>query len=207
MGLETGSFIEDLVSTNPLGTDAKSVGDNHIRLVKSILKSQFPNLGSAAVNATAAQLNDITDNNRQVPTGVIVMFSGTIASIPTGWSICDGTGVTPNLVDRFIIGSKTDSGATHDIGDTGGNFDIVITDVTDSHILTIPEIPAHTHTVPKGGDLNSTFNLVAPAPTVVPGTISTSSTGGGGGHTHNLTVTETDANKPPFFALAFIIKD
>ena len=69
------------------------------------------------------------------------------------------------------------------------------------------EIPAHTHTVPKGSGLNDTGNFVAPAPVVATGTIATSSTGGGSGHTHTLTVTETDANKPPFFALAFIIKD
>lgn len=57
MGLETATYITDLVSTNPLGTDSKAQGDNHIRLLKEVLKTQFPNLGSAAVTATAAELN------------------------------------------------------------------------------------------------------------------------------------------------------
>ncbi len=57
MGLETATYITDLVSNNPLGTDSKAQGDNHIRLLKSVLKAQFPNLGSAAVTATAADIN------------------------------------------------------------------------------------------------------------------------------------------------------
>jgi hypothetical protein len=43
MGLETGTYIEDLVPANPLGTDPKSQGDDHIRLVKSTIQNSFPN--------------------------------------------------------------------------------------------------------------------------------------------------------------------
>jgi len=38
MGLETASYIDQLVAANPLGTDSKSQGDNHIRLLKSVLR-------------------------------------------------------------------------------------------------------------------------------------------------------------------------
>jgi len=38
-----------------------------------------------------------------VPTGGIIMWSGTIASIPSGWSLCDGSNGTPDLTDKFII--------------------------------------------------------------------------------------------------------
>ena len=48
MALETGSFIDDLVITNPLGADAKNEGDDHIRLVKKVVKATFPGLGGAA---------------------------------------------------------------------------------------------------------------------------------------------------------------
>lgn len=40
-----------------------------------------------------------------IPRGCIVMWSGTIANIPTGWHLCDGTNGTPNLMDRFIVGA------------------------------------------------------------------------------------------------------
>ena len=39
MGLETGTGIGDLVPTNPLSTDAVSAGDDHIRLIKTVMQS------------------------------------------------------------------------------------------------------------------------------------------------------------------------
>jgi hypothetical protein len=56
MPLETGTFISDLVPTNPTPGDAKSQGDDHIRFVKSAVKATFPNV-SGAVNATHTELN------------------------------------------------------------------------------------------------------------------------------------------------------
>jgi hypothetical protein len=56
MGLESFGLIKDLVDTNPVGTDPKSQGDDHIRGIKATLKDQFPNL-EAAVTATAATIN------------------------------------------------------------------------------------------------------------------------------------------------------
>lgn len=49
MGLESGSYINDLVTTNPVGsTDAKSEGDNHIRLIKTVVKGTFPGMAGRA---------------------------------------------------------------------------------------------------------------------------------------------------------------
>ena len=47
MGLETGTYISDLNSANPLGTDAKSAGDDHLRLIKSTVKATFPDANAA----------------------------------------------------------------------------------------------------------------------------------------------------------------
>lgn len=41
--------------------------------------------------------------NSNVPSGGIMMWSGTIASIPTGWALCNGANGTPDLTDKFII--------------------------------------------------------------------------------------------------------
>jgi hypothetical protein len=58
MSLEAGSFIPDLVPTNPVGaTDFVSQGDDHIRLLKVCIQGSFPNLGAAAVTASAAELS------------------------------------------------------------------------------------------------------------------------------------------------------
>lgn len=56
MGLESGTLIKDLNQANPAPGDNKSEGDDHIRLIKKVLKGQFPNL-EAPVTQTAANLN------------------------------------------------------------------------------------------------------------------------------------------------------
>lgn len=52
-----------------------------------------------------------------IPAGVIVMWSGTIANIPEGWQLCDGTNGSPDLRSRFIKGSA----AGDNPGVTGGD--------------------------------------------------------------------------------------
>lgn len=48
MALEAGSFVEDLVITNPLSGDFKSEGDDHLRLLKTAIKATFPGMAGAA---------------------------------------------------------------------------------------------------------------------------------------------------------------
>lgn len=56
MGLETGTYISDLVVTNPVSSDPKSQGDDHFRLIKSTVKTTFPNI-TGAVTGTQSELN------------------------------------------------------------------------------------------------------------------------------------------------------
>lgn len=58
MPLESATYISDLVVTNPPGTDNLSTADDHIRLLKSVLKTTFPNI-TGAVTVTQAALNAI----------------------------------------------------------------------------------------------------------------------------------------------------
>jgi len=58
MPLETGDYITDLVPTNPLGTDPKSEGDDHLRLVKKTVQQSFPFI-DAQVDASSRELNDM----------------------------------------------------------------------------------------------------------------------------------------------------
>jgi hypothetical protein len=57
MGLETATYISQLVASNPTSSDPVSQGDDHLQLIKSVLQSQFTTLGAAAVTTTAAELN------------------------------------------------------------------------------------------------------------------------------------------------------
>lgn len=77
-----------------------------------------------------------------VPTGAIMMWSGSIANIPTGWALCDGQNGTPNLQGRFIVGATTgivmfDSvGYNYPVGTTGGKNKVA---------LTVNQMPTHNH--------------------------------------------------------------
>lgn len=67
-----------------------------------------------------------------IPTGTIAVWTGLIANIPSGWIICDGTGGTPDLRDKFV--RSTDGVANP--GGTGG---------TTTETLTIAQMPSHNH--------------------------------------------------------------
>ena len=53
MALETGSYVSDLVQTNPTGTDPKSQGDDHLRLIKQVLRNTFPDADAAFLTKDA----------------------------------------------------------------------------------------------------------------------------------------------------------
>lgn len=80
MGLEAATFISQLVPSNPVGaTDPKSQGDDHIRLIKSVLQATFPNI-TGAVTPTHTALNYIVTAGFQGPAGSAaappISFSG-----------------------------------------------------------------------------------------------------------------------------------
>jgi hypothetical protein len=66
MALETGTYIDDLVSTNPTATDDVSQGDDHIRLLKSTIQASFPNI-TGAMTATQDDLNQIDNGQFAFP--------------------------------------------------------------------------------------------------------------------------------------------
>ena len=96
MALESTTYIDGLVVTNPTGTDARSQGDDHLRLLKSTIRSTFPNV-SGAMTATHTELNLIDGytgttaelNYNDVPTLGTVEASKTVTA--------DAVGTTTNL--------------------------------------------------------------------------------------------------------------
>jgi hypothetical protein len=149
--------------------------------------------------ATTAFVRDI------VPTGVIVMWSGSIASIPSGWLLCDGTNSTPDLRNRFIVGA----GSTYSVDGTGGSADAIV--VSHTHTATVTD-PGHFHNGPTADEFKSygdsgivsngpsglrTTDTIGTTQTKTTGiTVSNSTTGSSG----------TNANLPPYYALAYIMK-
>lgn len=112
-----------------------------------------------------------------VPTGLIAIWSGSTGSIPSGWLLCNGTNGTPDLRNSFILGA----GDTYSVGQTGGSTDAIVV--------------SHTHTITGGsgsGAVATFENFTGASGTAV----TTSSAGASG----------TNANMPPYYALAFIMK-
>lgn len=70
MPLETGTYINSLVATNPAATDALSVADDHLRLIKSTIKNTFPNIQNA-ITATEAELNIMDNASAAVATTLV----------------------------------------------------------------------------------------------------------------------------------------
>jgi hypothetical protein len=209
MSLETATTISGLVATNPASGDAVSQGDDHLRLLKSVLKAQFP--GAAAggyaipITATEAELNYVhgvtsaiqTQLNGSVPIGGIVMWSGVTA--PANWHLCDGTNSTPNLCGRFIMGYAPPS---YTVGAIGGSADAVIvshyhtaTSTGSINLTTQADSSDHTHTFTTGGQ-NSTHThdygkVTSGGTTLAAGAgysvVSSATTAEGVSHTHTGT--------------------
>ena len=57
MGVESATYISQLVDSNPLVGDAVGEGDDHLKLIKAVLQNQFPNLTAGAVNTTQTEMN------------------------------------------------------------------------------------------------------------------------------------------------------
>lgn len=79
-----------------------------------------------------------------IPTGAIVMWSGAINDIPQGWVLCDGTKGTPNLNDRFVMGTATtESNALR----TGGGDVVLLNENLPLHLHSIEHGHGHTLSV------------------------------------------------------------
>lgn len=100
---------------------------------------------TAAYGTNTTQLATTAFVQASVPAGVILLWSGSIASIPTGWLLCNGTSGTPDLRDRFVVGA----GSTYAVGATGG-----ATSVT----LATTNLPSHTHSISATGTTGTESN-------------------------------------------------
>lgn len=94
MTVESASYINQLDNTLPLSADKKSEGDNHLRLVKTVLKTQFPNFGTAAMTATTTELNYVVG----VTSGIQVQINAKATKAgDTYTGAHDFTGATPTV--------------------------------------------------------------------------------------------------------------
>lgn len=152
----------------------------------------FSGSGASLTSLNANNLNSgtvanarLTDSSLFVQ-GMIMMYNG--SSAPSGWAICNGQNGTPDLRDRFIVGT----GSSYSLGNTGG---------ANSVTLTTAQMPSHKHTTsvdntnlfPSSGQTSIGFGGAGSYPAT---TFTMNNEGGGQSH----------ENRPPYYALMFIMK-
>lgn len=165
------------------------------------------NGGTGATSASTARTNlDVAQAVYAVPSGGIIIWSGSQATIPTGWLLCNGTSSTPDLRDRFIVGA----GSTYAVAASGGSANAIL--VSHTHTFTGTALGTHQHKPVNGaamglspgggggaggGDLNSSSGDVNTSAVSAGTPTGTNSTEGSSG---------TNANLPPYYALCYIMK-
>lgn len=216
------------------GTDVKDVTTH---LSSLTLASALPVAsGGTGLNAAGTAGNALISNgsawaSQAISTfssGMILLWSGSVGSIPSGWVLCNGSNGTPDLRDRFIVGA----GSTYAVNATGGSSTITPSGSISvaGTALTEAQMPKHFHSLrgPNGPFLSTVPSATASGSnnygggTPDDGTAGygTNSTGGnsasgtagtgtsnGDSHTHTATFTgASDSNLPPYYALAYIMK-
>jgi hypothetical protein len=114
MTVESASYISQLNPALPSAADAKSEGDDHFRLMKTVLQTQFPNFGAGAVTATHSDLNRVAGAN----TATLTFSSGNMGLGMSPTYAVDVTGSAGSGF-RFNVGSNQVVLAV-DVGAVGG---------------------------------------------------------------------------------------
>ena len=159
---------------------------------------------------SAVTISKINFANALVPIGGIIMWSGTIANIPTGWALCDGiTSGTPDLRNKFIVGAHSGAGTgtvatagpgfNADNGTLSSNYTPGNSGGDTAHKLTTAELASHSHLltniIGNGGGITAGSTGSAHQMNNDAGK-TTGATGDGKFH----------ENRPPYYALAFIMR-
>jgi hypothetical protein len=142
------------------------------------------------------------------PTGGIILWSGSVASIPSGWALCNGSNGTPDLRNRFVVGA----GSTYAVNATGGSADAIV--VSHTHTATSTSTvtdPGHSHNTTLHNGTTNFGNFYSGAPQTNSGAGSTGTATTGVTVATSTSVASTgssgtNANLPPYYALCFIQK-
>lgn len=114
------------------------------------------------------------------------MWSGAATAIPSGWLLCNGSNGTPDLRNRFIVGA----GSLYGVGDTGGSNTVT---------LTVNEMPSHSHYLGMGNSLTQDPLSVSSNQHYIVNPNS-------GVYTNSAGGSQAHENRPPYYALCYIMK-
>jgi len=155
-----------------------------------------------------------------IPAGAILLWNGSVGSIPAGWYLCNGSNGTPDLRDRFVVGA----GSSYAVNATGGSANAILVSHDHTYSGNTNSAGAHRHGL--NGNAGGSLKVLGGETAKVAG-ISSSPTsesfvtsyGGAnvmseeGTHSRSFSGTTsangssgTNANLPPYYALCYIMK-
>jgi hypothetical protein len=194
----------NIANANPIVLDASGRTPQQIWLLTGYSYKFVLQNSDAVLIQTLDNIYPILQNapttSAAIPSGGIIIWSGSTGSIPATWFLCDGTNGTPDLRDRFIVGA----GNTYAVNATGGSANAIV--VSHTHTATVTD-PGHFHTLTgpiKDGGASAAGDMTRLDAQLVPQTnnaftgISVTNASAG--------VSGTNANLPPYYALAYIMK-
>ena len=201
----------NIPNQNPiiLGTDGKLPQELWLQYgysYKFVLQDANNNLVATYDNISGI-LTQIPSASPTLPSGVILIWSGSTGSIPSGYVICDGSNGTPDLRNSFVLGA----GNSYTVGQTGGSTDAIVVSHTHTATSTVTD-PGHLHSLNGAFDVSSPNNAI---PTVGRGSVQYPTSFNTLSATTGVTVATTNAstgtsgsgaNMPPYYALAYIMK-
>ena len=201
------------------------VSPNALRITGSLkLDSSFGSAGQVLVSSGSAATPTWGD---AFVTGMIMLWSGSTGTIPSGWALCNGSNGTPNLRNRFVVGA----GSTYAVNATGGSANATLVSHNHTASTSVATKTGLTGTLTLKNRGGSSYNNSLMAAST--GSVSRLTSGqgnygegwegeGGSGsskatfalnHNHSASTSvnsagssATNANLPPYYALAYIMK-
>ena len=201
----TGGFFLQTVEAGPIVFQTTSIeamridSSGNVGIGTSTPSSKLHVVGNVTVTGTIyGNVAGIT------PIGGIIMWSGSIASIPTNWALCNGSNGTPDLRDRFIVGA----GNSYNPNNTGGANTVT---------LSINEMPSHNHGINDPGHAHTTYTVLANGTwnggndDLAVGRSGSNRNGGTSSNATNISIQYSGGgaaheNRPPYYALAYIMR-
>jgi hypothetical protein len=197
-----------IANTNPIVLDAYGRTPSEIWMQTGFSYKFIIQTADAVTLQTIDNLYPILQNAPAVSAtfiaGMILIWSGSLGSIPAGWVLCDGTNSTPDLRNRFVIAA----GNTYAVGATGGSADAIVVSHNHTATSTVTD-PGHLHSINVQNLTNNGFISGGGNAIGTGGTFNTNT------NTTGITVATTTAtagtsgtgaNIPPYYALAYIMK-
>ncbi len=232
ISLSTADVTGTLAVANGGTGVTSSTGSGSVVLSASPTFTGTPLAPTAAVGTDSTQIATTAFVRDIIPTGVITLWYGNIGSIPSGWLLCNGSNGTPDLRDRFVVGA----GNSYAVSQIGGTAEAIVVSHTHTASSTSSfsgnALGTHTHTAT---DLGHAHQYMMPSTTqqkplgsgqgaFIGATDTATSTGfanisvvpiSAGIPTGNVSTSTTisstgssgaNANLPPYYALAYIMK-